>query len=129
MIRGPGPGTPTVDHVAKARAAWGDALPDWVLALAEAAQETTQRAAGEAVGYSPTTVSEVIANRYRGDLTKVETMVRGALMGATVMCPVLDEIGRDQCRREQTTPFRATNSTRARLRRACRSCPNREVKS
>lgn len=129
MIRGPSPGSTSVDHVAKARSAWGVDLADWVIALAEAAQATSQRVAGERIGYSAATVSEVISKRYRGDLGKLEQMVRGALMGATVMCPVLDEIGRDQCRREQTTPFRATNSTRARLRRACRTCQNREVKS
>lgn len=126
MNRGPTPGSTAVDHIAKARAAWGDA-PDWVLALAESAQKTSQRVTGDLIGYSPTTISEVISKRYRGDLGKIEEMVRGALMGATVMCPVLDEIGRDQCRREQSTPFRATNSTRARLRRACRTCSNREV--
>ncbi len=130
MNRGSRPGTTTRDHVATARAAWGgEATPAWVLAIAEKAQEVGQKAAGGMVDYSGTTVSEVISNRYRGDLGRFEQMVRGALMGSTVVCPVLDEIGRDQCRREQTAPFRATNSTRAHLRRACRICPNREVKS
>jgi hypothetical protein len=115
--------------VATARAAWAPDAPEWVIALAASAQELGQKAAGDLIGYSGSTVSEIISNRYRGDLGRAEQMVRGALMGATVICPVLDEIGRDQCRREQSAPFRATNSTRARLRRACRTCPNREVKS
>jgi hypothetical protein len=129
MNRGPRPGTTQRDHVATARASWGDDVQEWVIVLARTAQEMGQKAAGDLIGYSGSTVSEIISNRYRGDLGRAEQMVRGALMGATVMCPVLDEIGRDQCRREQSAPFRATNSTRARLRRACRTCPNREVKS
>jgi hypothetical protein len=49
-------------------------------------------------------------------------------MGETVMCPVLDEIGRDRCLSEQVKPFAATSSTRARLFHACKTCPNRQQK-
>lgn len=129
MIRGPRPGSTAVDYVEKARIAWGDPLADWVSALAEAATANGAGKIAKRLGYSPSVISQVLSTKYAGDLGKVEQMVRGALMGATVVCPVLDEIGRDQCRREQSTPFRATNSTRARLRRACRTCSNREVKS
>jgi hypothetical protein len=129
MNRGPRPGSTIVDYVAKARAAWGADAPDWVLVVARKAEEVGQAAAGDLIGYRASTISEVISKKYRGDLGRVEQMVRGALMSATVMCPVLDEIGRDLCIQEQSAPFRATNSTRARLRRACRTCQHREVKS
>jgi len=129
MIRGPRPGSTSVDYVEKARIAWGDPVPEWVDALAAAATANGASEVAKRLGYSPSVISQVLSSSYRGDLGKVEQMVRGALMGSTVVCPVLDEIGRDQCRREQSAPFRATNSTRARLRRACRTCANREVKS
>ncbi|MCW1842270.1 transcriptional regulator [Prosthecomicrobium hirschii] len=138
MLRGPRSGTLTVDYVEKARAAWGD-LPDWVLALAEEATRAGAAGTAKRLQYSPSVVSQVLARKYGvhgkgGDLETFEAVVRGALMGSTVECPVLGEIGRDQCRREQSRPFTASNSTRARLRRACRTCPNcldpnREVKS
>ena len=130
MIRGPRPGSTvaSIDYVAKAQDAWGGA-PDWVIALAEEANRTGAAAAARRLDYSASVVSQILSASYRGDLKRAEEIVRGALMGSTVMCPVLDEIGRDRCRREQTAPFVATNSTRARLRRACRTCPNREVQS
>jgi hypothetical protein len=134
MLRGPRSGTLTVDYVEKARAAWGD-LPDWVLALAEEATRAGAAGTAKRLQYSPSVVSQVLARKYGavhgkgGDLETFEAVVRGALMGSTVECPVLGEIGRDQCRREQSRPFTASNSTRARLRRACKTCSHREVKS
>jgi hypothetical protein len=122
MNRGPIPGAAQVDFVAKAQAAWAPA-PDWVVALAEAATRDGLAEVGRRIGYSKGVVSQVISASYgKGNLGKVEVIVRGAYMAETVDCPVLGEIGRDQCRREQKTPFRATNSSRARLKRACRTC-------
>jgi hypothetical protein len=134
MNRGPRPGAIAVDYVAKARGCWAPKVPDWIEALAGScaaigAQETAKR-----LQYSPSVVSQVLSKNYGpygkgGDLDKFEPVVRGALMGSVVVCPVLDEIGRDRCRQEQARPFVATNSTRARLRRACKTCEHREVKS
>lgn len=118
-----------VDFVAKARAAWDQALPDWVAELAELATNTSQAAAAKRIGYSAPVVSQVIGRTYRGDLARVEAKVRGALMHATVMCSVLGEIGLDQCRDEQRKPFHATSSVRTRLYRACRAgCPHSRLK-
>jgi hypothetical protein len=113
----------------KARAAWGDELPDWVLELAEEADRTTGAAVSNRIGYSPAVVSAVISKSYRGDLSRVEARVRGALMGATVECSVLGEIARDRCFDEQSTGFAATSSVRSRLYRACRSdCLHSRIK-
>lgn len=128
MNRGPRPGSSPIDYVDRVTRSW-DPLPDWILALAREVNAGGMKEIAKRLGYSLSVVSEVLSGTYRGDLGRVEHMVRGALMGAIVLCPVLDEIGRDRCRHEQSAPFRATNSTRAHLRRACRTCPNREVKS
>lgn len=129
MNRGPIPGAPgRLDAVAKATAAWGEAMPAEILALAEACKAQTSRALARRLGYSDGVVSHVLANRYPGDMAKVFATIRGALMGEVVMCPILDEIGRDRCLAEQATPFAATNSTRARLFHACKTCPNRQQK-
>lgn len=126
MKRGPRSGQKTnVDFVAIARAAWGAALPDWVLALAEEATATSGTLAAERIGYSPAVVTHVIRNHYTGDMERVAGKVRGALMGATVICPVLGEIRRDRCLDEQRKPFAGTSSIRSRLYHACRAgCPN-----
>lgn len=117
-----------MDAVAKARAAWGEDIPAEVMALASACRAETSRAVARRLGYSDAVVSHVLANKYPGDMAKVFALIRGAMMGETVMCPILDEIGRDRCLSEQTKPFAATNSTRARLFHACKTCRNRQQK-
>lgn len=117
-----------VDQLAKAQACWGEAIPPEVVALARACRAETSRAVARRLDYSDAVISHVLANRYPGDLAKVFAKIRGALMGETVLCPILDEIRRDQCLREQARPFAATNSTRARLYHACKTCPHRQQK-
>jgi hypothetical protein len=116
---------PQSDFVAKARGAWGDGVPAWVIVLAGECNRTSGSAVAKRLGYSPAVVSHVIANTYPGDIRRVEEKVRGALMGVTVDCPVLGEIGLDRCLDEQRKPFSGTSSIRSRLFRACRSgCPH-----
>jgi hypothetical protein len=120
--RGPRAGQPSgVDYIAKARAAWGDALPDWVEELATYASAWSGTLAAQKIGYSPAVVTHVIANSYKGDLSAVEGKVRGALMGEEVICPVLGAIGRNVCLDEQAKPGHATSSIRSKVYRACRA--------
>lgn len=122
MNRGPVPGSGQTNFVAKVALAWLE-TPDWIVALAEAADRDGLGEVGKRIGYSKSVVSQVLGNTYgKGNLARVEAIVRGAYMAEVVGCPVLGEIGRDQCRREQSTPFVATNSSRARLKRACKTC-------
>lgn len=109
----------------KAAAAYGAALPDWIAALALCADREGLRGAATRIGYSRTAVSTVLSGKYRADMARLEEMVRGALLSATVECPVLGEIGRDRCLSEQKEPFRATSAFRAQLFHACKTCPNR----
>lgn len=103
----------------KARRAWGAELPEWVEELASLAQDKGLKGAAARIGYSTSVVSNVINNCYRGDMSRVEQMVRGALMGAQVLCPALGDLRRDQCLRWQRQPFVPTNAARARLHRVC----------
>ena len=117
------------DFVVKAREAWGEKLPDWVLVLAEDATLNGLAGAAKTIGYSAGLVSYVLANKYAAGIDRIEAKVRGALMGAVVGCPVLGEIGRDHCLDEQAKPRLATSSVRSRLYRACRSgCPHSRLK-
>lgn len=117
-----------VDFLEKVDAAWGDAAPIWVRELATEANRTTQASTARKIGYSSAVLSHVFGNNYPGDMSKVEAKVRGALMGETVMCPVVGEIGRDRCLNEQAMPMTGASSIRAKLYRACRSgCPNSRI--
>lgn len=131
MNRGPRAGQPSnIDFVAKACGAWGDKLPEWVRTLAEEATATSGTLAAGKIGYSPAVVSHVFANTYKGDIEAVEAKVRGALMGETVICPVLGEIGRNHCLDEQRKPRVATSSIRSKVWRACRAgCQNSRLKT
>jgi len=119
-----------VDFIEKASNAWSGDMPVWVRELALEANRTTQAKAAKKIGYSSAVLSHVFANNYPGDLASVEAKVRGALMGETVVCPVVGEIGRDRCLNEQAMPHTGASSIRARLYRACRSgCENSRHKS
>lgn len=111
-----------VDFMANARAGWGEALPDWIVELAAQCDRSTASAVAQRIGYSVAVVSAAIRGTYKGDLGKVEQKVRGAFMGATVLCPVLDEIARDVCIAEQGKKHLGSSSTRAKLFRACKIC-------
>jgi hypothetical protein len=130
MNRGPAPGAAraTKTMVEKAADAWGD-VPDWIAALAAVADRDGLRGAEKRVGYSASAISTVINGRYAGDMNRVEETVRGALLGHVVNCPILGEIGRDQCLGWQKKPFAATSSVRAAVYRACRAgCPHSAIK-
>jgi len=129
MSRGFRAGLPTKTDFRAKVATHYDPVPDWIAALADYATTFSAVLAAEKIGYSPPVVSSVFSKTYKGNLAVVEGKVRGALMGATVICPVLGEIGRDQCLDEQKKPFFATSSIRAKVYRACRSgCPHSRIK-
>ncbi len=114
--------------VAAAHTTWDGAPPEWVLALAARCDElrSQSRAAAE-IGYSGSVVSQVIRNRYTGDLAKLEEKVRGRYLGKTVSCPVLGHLPRDACLQYQGLKETdlGIGPERTRLYRACRAgCPH-----
>lgn len=124
MNRGPASNRTRTDHMARARDAWGD-LPEWVAVLAADCNRTSQGRVARSLDYSAATVSQVLSNTYRGDMERVEQMVRGKLMAETITCPVLGDMTRDACLGWQKKPLAASSSHRVQMYRACRSgCPN-----
>lgn len=107
--------------------AWGEA-PDWVAELAAYADAHSAKVAADAVGYSAATLSVVMnraASIEKFDIGRIEQAVRGALMGLTVVCPVIGEMSRHTCLDWQTKPKAATSAYRMRMYHACRSgCPH-----
>lgn len=116
-----------VSFADKVATAWGSP-PDWIAALAEECDRSTQSAVARRLGVSAGLVSGVLSGTYGrkgGDMQRIEEKVRGALMGVQVVCPVLGELTRDRCLDEQEQPFRATSKMRAQLYHACRQgCPH-----
>lgn len=116
-------------YVERASDAWGR-MPDWVAALASAADQYRAQGKslsdlGRLVGLHNSVVSATIGGTYTGRFETIEAKVRGALMNATVVCPVEGEIGRDRCASNQALKFSAANPARARFPLACKSCVNR----
>ena len=77
-------------------------------------------------GYpSEALLSRVLNGKYPGSTERLQRLVEGYFLGASVLCPVLGEVTRDRCDHEQRRPFAATNPTRVALFRACRGgCPH-----
>lgn len=112
-------------HRIRALAAWGDPLPDWLLALTEECGKTSQNAVAKKLGVSSTLISRVISNSYEGDTEGFAERVGGALLSRSVTCPVLGKIRRDRCMAEQGKKLTFENPLRPQIYKACRSgCPH-----
>lgn len=109
------------DYVSRAVKCWGGEPPDWVLALARAADAASSQVdLGRRIDIPASSISAVLGNSYPGGTRMIEQRVRGALMNAQVDCPVLGGIRRNLCLDHQKQPFSAASPTRAQLYRACR---------
>jgi hypothetical protein len=98
-------------------------MSDWIRILRAHCARSSQVRVAEQIGYSSTVVNQVLKGTYPGNWEKVRASVEGALMGATVDCPVIGEIPRNRCIDHQNRrQFAATNPLRVRLHRACRTC-------
>jgi len=107
----------------KARAAWGEGVPDWIMTLADACDQSSQAQVANRIGKSKSTVSLVLARQYGAGLNAIEQAVRGVLMAATVACPVVGDIALDQCHRNQKQSGQGLE--RALFGPACLSCQHR----
>lgn len=109
-------------------AAWGDGLPDWVEALAIECGRTSQNAVAKELGRSSALISQVLRNKYPGNLTAIEDRFRGVFLDARVHCPALGDIPSNECQdwREKAKDFVPTNSNRSRMFAACKRCPRNQ---
>lgn len=107
------------------REAWGDAAPDWVKGLAAECAASSQNRVAARMGRSASLVSQVLGNKYKGDLAAVEVAFNGAFRDAVVPCPALGPIPPRTCEdwRRAAQSFQNTNPTKVRMFRACNHCP------
>jgi hypothetical protein len=104
----------------KAVAAWGEPLPDWVKALAEACDDAGLRKTAAKLDVSPAIISLAV-NRKREGLGFIKEKVEDQLMVTIVSCLILGVIGVEECLREQAQPFSSANPLRVQLFKACRN--------
>ena len=100
--------------------------PLWLETLRQQVEQHGQKPVAKTIGYSAAVVSQVLSGKYSGDWAAVELKVRGAYLGDTVRCPVLDELAVNLCLEHQAQPYRSTNRQAVMLYRACRTCPHRK---
>lgn len=105
---------------AKANAAWGCPIPDWVKALAEESDCSSLRKVAAKLRVSPASVSLAI-NRQRDNFDFIKPKVEQFLMITMVACPVMGVMSRQECLQEQARDFSAANPLQVRLYGACRN--------
>lgn len=113
---------PTVET--RARAAWGDDLPPWVLDLAMECAMSSQNRVAVRMNRSATVVSQVISRTYQGNYEAIEEVFNGVFKGLTVACPAKGEMPANKCRdwRAKAGSFASTNKERVDMFRACNQC-------
>lgn len=102
---------------------WGQAMPDWIDALARECDKpkTSQRKVAALLGVSVTAVNLLLKNKYAPrDHRDMEARVRAILMVTMIACPVLGVMGRADCLKEQRKALVTCNPVSVQLFHACR---------
>jgi hypothetical protein len=98
----------------------------WQELLHQKVQELGRRNVEAELGISRTTLSLVLNNKYK-ETKHIEALVMEAYGTLKVVCPVMGEISKKRCTRESKMPNTLSNPIRARIYRACRTCPNNKA--
>ena len=98
---------------------------NWQQLLHQKVDELGRRQVEHDTGMSKTTLSQVLNDKYAGNIDNVAQRVITAYANLTVECPVLGQIQQKRCANEQTKPFSYSNPQRVKLFKACQQCPNR----
>ncbi len=102
----------------------------WLEVLREACEASSQVTVSKRLGYSKTTVSQVLGGKYTGDVVRFQETVEAVLMKRAVSCPVLGDIALSVCLSHQKRKFSTTNPMRVQMYRACRAqCSHSKVQN
>lgn len=72
--------TPHCENQATVRTTWAPEPPEWILALAEECDLTSQGQTARRLGVSPAVVNQVLQRKYKGRYDLVEARIRGKLL-------------------------------------------------
>lgn len=95
----------------------------WLDLLRQKCEALGRRKVEAELGISKTTLSQVLNEKYPGNLDNIASKVTEAYSSDKVLCPVLGSITVQRCATEQSKPFAATNPQRIKLWKACQTCP------
>ena len=87
----------------------------WIKELQQKVEQLGRRKVESDTGYSRTTLSQLLNNKYPGNMPAMEQLFKNAYSQQIVVCPVLSEITVARCNNEQNKPFSASNPTRLRF--------------
>ncbi|MEL7098259.1 MAG: hypothetical protein AAGM84_05455 [Pseudomonadota bacterium] len=112
------------ERMQAAQEAWGD-VPDWIEALVEACDATSQNKVAARLDRSATVISQVLRGTYPGNLDNVERRVRAVFLAEQVDCPALGPISSEDCLawQDKAKEERATTPLNVTITRSCRRCP------
>lgn len=108
-----------------AQDAWTE-VPDWVAALVNECDQSSQASVAKALSLSQTVISQTIRNHYPGDMARIEAVVRDTYLNAPVDCPALGgEVESAVCLKWRRRAKELTSSSpmRVLMFNACRACP------
>lgn len=112
------------------RECWGEAAPDWIIALVTACSErgASQNSVAQRLGYTGAVISQVLRNRYPGNLRRLEDRVRSVFLAGEITCPALGVIGSEDCLswRDKSTDLTSVSPMTVRMFRACATCPRNQ---
>jgi len=101
---------------------------NWLAVLREQCNTSSQKVVGMKINYSAAVVNQVLKRTYKGDLTRVESAVKGAFMNEVVDCPVVGDIATHLCLKYQKQKFSSINPLCVQLYKACRNgCPHSKL--
>lgn len=104
-------------------------MNNWLDALRRECEKSSQERIARRLGVSAAVINQALKGKYKGNIDRIQALVEGAFMGATVDCPMIGEMPRDRCIEHQGRPFAATNPARVQLYHACRNgCPNSRIR-
>lgn len=102
----------------------------WLDALRAACAADSQAGVARRLGVSPSMINQALKGAYKGDVTRLQTLVEGVLQTQTVSCPVLGDLVKHKCReyQERDPKYAAASPVTMLLYRACRSgCPHSKL--
>lgn len=103
---------------------------DWLSALRAACQASSQAAVARRLGVSTSMVNQALKGAYKGDITRLQTLVEGELLHQIVGCPAVGDMPKHKCLEHQSRPrsMAFVNPYFSKLYRACRSgCPHSKL--
>ncbi|MGB0683372.1 MAG: hypothetical protein ACPGOV_11715 [Magnetovibrionaceae bacterium] len=107
--------------------AWGQQRPDWIVVLANNANDSSLGKVAEKIGYSAATLSQAMRNSYAGNVDRLAKTVLSKLTDATVNCPVQGNgLQLSHCLENLRHVANGNRSglVRVKLAKACPACPH-----